>query len=100
MVGRPDARHNCRPVGYTGRLTNESGRPCSERRPLALARADAHNCRAQVGGPSVPQRGDRAMTTIKDLKGVVQLDKLDKDHALLLVQSDGGGLNLQAIALP
>src|SRR4029078_12277440 len=30
--------------------------------------------------------------TIKDLKGVVQLDKLDKDHALLLVQSDGGGL--------
>ncbi len=38
--------------------------------------------------------------TIKDLKGVVQLDKLDKDHALLLVLSDTGAMNLQAIALP
>jgi hypothetical protein len=38
--------------------------------------------------------------TIKDLKGVVQLDKLDKDHALLLVQSGTGAMNLQAIQLP
>jgi hypothetical protein len=38
--------------------------------------------------------------TIKDLKGVMQLDKLDKDHALLLVQVDGGPLNLQTIQLP
>ena len=38
--------------------------------------------------------------TIKDLKGVVQLDKLDKDHALLLVQSESGGLNLQSVQLP
>jgi hypothetical protein len=38
--------------------------------------------------------------TIKDLKGVVQLDKLDKDHALLLVQSDSGALNLEAVQLP
>ena len=38
--------------------------------------------------------------TIKDLKGVTQLDKLDKDHAMLLVQSGNGAMNLQAIALP
>jgi len=38
--------------------------------------------------------------SIKELKGVTQLDKLDKDHALLLVQSDSGSLNLKAIQLP
>ena len=38
--------------------------------------------------------------TIKELKGVMQLDRLDKDHALLLVQSDAGVKSLQAIALP
>lgn len=38
--------------------------------------------------------------TIADLKGVTQLDKLDKDHALVLVQSDSGSLNLKAIQLP
>jgi hypothetical protein len=38
--------------------------------------------------------------TIKDLKGVTQLDKLDKDHALVLVQSDSGSMNLQTVALP
>ncbi len=38
--------------------------------------------------------------TIKELKGVTQLDKLDKDHVLLLVQSDSGSLNLKAIQLP
>ena len=38
--------------------------------------------------------------TIEDLKGVVQLDKLDKDRALLLVQSESGSLSLRAVALP
>lgn len=38
--------------------------------------------------------------TIKGLKGVTQLDKLDKDHALLLVQSESGSMNLQAVPLP
>ena len=38
--------------------------------------------------------------TISALKGVEQLDRLDKDHALLLVRGDGGSLNLQAINLP
>ena len=38
--------------------------------------------------------------TIEEYKKVDQLDRLDKDHALLLVQSDAGGLNLTTIELP
>jgi hypothetical protein len=38
--------------------------------------------------------------TIANLKRVDHLDRLDKDHALLLVRSDSGALNLQAVALP
>ncbi len=38
--------------------------------------------------------------TIGELKGVTQLDKLDQDHALVLVQTDSGSLNLEAIELP
>jgi hypothetical protein len=38
--------------------------------------------------------------TIGDLKGITQLDKLDKDHALVLKQTDTGSLNLEAIELP
>jgi hypothetical protein len=37
--------------------------------------------------------------TIADLKGVVQLDRLDKDHALILVETPSG-MNLETIALP
>ena len=38
--------------------------------------------------------------TIAELKGVTQLDKLGKDQALILVQSDSGALNLKSVALP
>ena len=38
--------------------------------------------------------------TVSSLKGVVQLDKLDNGHALVLVQTDGGALNLETIDLP
>ncbi len=38
--------------------------------------------------------------TIATLKGVVQLDKLDDKHALILVQTDSGALNLETIDLP
>jgi hypothetical protein len=37
--------------------------------------------------------------TVADLKGVVQLDKLDKDHALILVNAPSG-MNLETIAMP
>ncbi len=38
--------------------------------------------------------------TIAELKGVVQLDTLDKDHAVLLVQGNAGSLNIETIDLP
>lgn len=38
--------------------------------------------------------------TIEALQGVVQLDKLDDTHAVVLVQSQGGRLDLRVIPLP
>jgi hypothetical protein len=38
--------------------------------------------------------------TLTDLKGVMQLDKLDSKHALILVQTPTGVMNLQTIDLP
>jgi hypothetical protein len=37
---------------------------------------------------------------IDSLKGVVQLDGLDQDRAVVLIQGDGGSLNLETIELP
>jgi hypothetical protein len=50
----------------------------------------------------VPDGGKRGQTyeTIEDLKGIMQLDKLDDSHALVLVQTESGVQNLQTIALP
>jgi hypothetical protein len=38
--------------------------------------------------------------TLKELKGVQHLAKLDKDKAVLLIRTDNGALNLETIALP
>lgn len=38
--------------------------------------------------------------TIADLKGVEQLDRFGEGHAVMLVRTDGGGLDLKRIALP
>ena len=38
--------------------------------------------------------------TIKQLKGVVQLDRLNDKYAVILVQADGGSQNLRTIELP
>lgn len=38
--------------------------------------------------------------TVADLKGVVQLDKLDDERALVLVREESGALNLRTIPLP
>ncbi|WP_435009426.1 hypothetical protein P12x_000679 [Tundrisphaera lichenicola] len=37
---------------------------------------------------------------VDELKGVVQLDAFDKDHALVVIQQEGGAMNLETIALP
>jgi len=52
-------------------------------------------------GISKPVRGTLGMTydTISTLKGVTQLDELDKSHALILVQTNSG-MNLETIDLP
>jgi len=38
--------------------------------------------------------------TIENVKGVQQLDRLDKDHAIVLIRTEEGALNLETIALP
>ena len=49
-----------------------------------------------------PVKGTAGLTyeTIKDLKGVEQLDRLNKDQAVLLVKTGSGALNLQTVPLP
>ena len=41
-----------------------------------------------------------AYETIQGMKGVMQLDKLDSGHALVLVRGDSGSLNLETVDLP
>jgi hypothetical protein len=57
---------------------------------------------AKIEGITKRIAGTAGLTydTITELKGVEQLDKLDKDHALILVKTDAGAMNLQTIALP
>ncbi len=47
----------------------------------------------------VPAKAGVGYETIASLKGVVQLDRFDKDNAILLIQADGG-MNLETIELP
>ena len=53
-------------------------------------------------GINAPVSGTKGLgyETVDALKGVVQLDKLDDARALVLVQKDGGVLNLETIDLP
>jgi hypothetical protein len=38
--------------------------------------------------------------TIDELQGVVQMDRLNTEHAVVLMQADGGTLNLRTVPLP
>ena len=51
---------------------------------------------------SAPVRGKAGLpyTTIDELKGVVQLDKLDEAHAIVLMQGADKGLTLKSVTLP
>ena len=53
-------------------------------------------------GITAPVQGTKGLgyETIASLKGVVQMDKLDDGHAVILVQDQGGELNLETIDLP
>jgi hypothetical protein len=48
----------------------------------------------------VPGKAGVGYETIAALKGVVQLDRFDKDHAVLLVRAESGALSLDTIELP
>ena len=51
---------------------------------------------------SAPVRGKAGLpyTTIDELKGVVQLDKLDEAHAIVLMQGADKSLALKSVMLP
>lgn len=49
---------------------------------------------------AIPDTGGVPFETVSSMKGVQQLDLLDQAHALLLVRSDVGALNLEAVGLP
>jgi hypothetical protein len=59
---------------------------------------------AKNEGLTEPVRGGgtagQKYETVKDLKDVAQLDRLDDNRAVILVQAQGGPMNLQTIALP
>jgi len=48
----------------------------------------------------VKDKQGQSYETIAELKGVVQLDALDREHAVVLIQGSGGALNLETIDLP
>jgi hypothetical protein len=57
---------------------------------------------ASAAGIVAPVQGTKGLgyDTIANLKGVVQLDKLDDTHAVILTQAQDGALNLATIELP
>jgi hypothetical protein len=57
---------------------------------------------AEASGITEPVEGTRGLQyeTIEELKGVVQLDKLDEHRAVILVQDDTGAMNVKTIELP
>ena len=48
----------------------------------------------------IPDTAGVPFETIASLQGVQQLDRLDASRAMLLVDAAGGGLDLEAAALP
>ncbi len=48
----------------------------------------------------VPDTAGLSYDTLSELNGVVQLDRLDESHALIVVQTDSGSVDLRTIELP
>ena len=53
-------------------------------------------------GITAPVSGTKGIgyDKISDLKGVIQMDKLDEGHAVILTQDQDGPLNLKTVELP
>jgi len=60
------------------------------------------NPAASIEGITSPVEDTAGLSydTLRALQGVVQLDRLDEGHALLLVQTDEGSMDLRTIELP
>jgi hypothetical protein len=56
----------------------------------------------EAEGITSPVQGTRGIgyETIASLKGVIQLDKLDDSHAVILTQDPGGAIHLETVELP
>ncbi|MFN7925944.1 MAG: hypothetical protein U0Q16_37950 [Bryobacteraceae bacterium] len=48
----------------------------------------------------VEEKAGMQYETLAELKGVEQLDRFDRDHALMLVKSESGAIELKKLALP
>ncbi|HXX94913.1 MAG TPA: hypothetical protein VEN81_14910, partial [Planctomycetota bacterium] len=48
----------------------------------------------------ISDKAGQTYETIASLKGVVHLDRLNKDHAVVLIRTEAGALNLESIPLP
>ncbi|MGH7129133.1 MAG: hypothetical protein ACREJB_11965 [Planctomycetaceae bacterium] len=48
----------------------------------------------------VSDKAGQTYQTIEELQGVVELDRLDKQHAIVLQQTEDGRLNLKTVELP
>lgn len=55
---------------------------------------------ARIAAPVRETTAGQPYETIANLKGVTQLDALDKGHALVVIERDGGAQDLETIALP
>jgi hypothetical protein len=55
---------------------------------------------AAIDKPVKTEKQGVGYETIASLKNVRQLDRLDKDHALILIEGPGGAMILESIALP
>ena len=67
---------------------------------IGMTRPTAPFGRAEPITKQIPDTGGVPFETVGSMTGVQQLDLLNATHALLLVQSQPGTLDLQAAALP
>jgi hypothetical protein len=72
----------------------------SSRGIMKISTANIENAESitnPVGGGGVK---GQPYETIESWKGIEQLDRLDKDHAVVVRRTDAGALNLEALPLP
>lgn len=71
----------------------------NKRGVMKISTEGLENAKGIVERPKSTTAG-QTYETIKELDGVVQLDKLDKEHAVILKREADGSLNLDTVPLP